>query len=276
MVGEGVPSLFKVGTPVSFSNFGCYREYMVVKAKGCVPIPSAKPEFLPLLVSATTASLALECVGDMKSGETVLVTAAAGGTGQFAVQLAKLAGNHVIGTCSTSEKVEFLKSLGCDRVINYKTENVFEVLKQEYPKGIDLVYESIGGTMFDTCVNNLAIKGRLIIIGMISGYQDGTAWEAKGDKSRTPLAAKLLAKSASVRGFFLNHYWDKYPQHLQQLARLVSEGKLISHVDASRPFVGIESVADAVDYMYSGKNVGKVVVAMHPDVPHPAHKKAHL
>jgi len=62
-------------------------------------------------------------------------TAAAGGTGQFAVQLAKLAGNHVIGTCSSRDKVEFLKRLGCDRVINYKEEDVYSVLQKEYPKG---------------------------------------------------------------------------------------------------------------------------------------------
>lgn len=82
-----------------------------------------------------TASIALEQVGQMKSGQTVLVTAAAGGTGVFAVQLAKLAGNHVIGTCSSDEKIGMLKQLGCDRVINYKKENFAKVLKTEYPQG---------------------------------------------------------------------------------------------------------------------------------------------
>ncbi len=85
----------------------------------------------------------------MKTGETVLVTAAAGGTGQFAVQLAKLAGNTVIATCSTPEKVKLLKELGCDRVINYKTENLEQVLKSEYPNGVDIVYESVGGETFN-------------------------------------------------------------------------------------------------------------------------------
>jgi len=72
------------------------------------------------------------------TGETVLVTAAAGGTGQFAVQLAKLAGCHVIGTCSSPSKVKLLKELGCDRVINYNEEKLGQVLKAEYPKGLYL------------------------------------------------------------------------------------------------------------------------------------------
>jgi len=71
----------------------------------------------------------------MKTNLKVLVTAAAGGTGVFAVQLAKLAGNHVIGTCSSDEKIQMLKQLGCDRVINYKKENMAQVLKTEYPDG---------------------------------------------------------------------------------------------------------------------------------------------
>ena len=70
----------------------------------------------------------------MTSKETVLVTAAAGGTGQFAVQLAKAAGNHVIATCSSSDKAELLKRLGADRVINYRSEDVGAVLRKEYPK----------------------------------------------------------------------------------------------------------------------------------------------
>ena len=76
----------------------------------------------------------LQVVGQMGNGETVLVTAAAGGTGQFVVQLAKAAGNHVIATCGGADKAALLKQLGADRVINYREESVKDVLKQEYPK----------------------------------------------------------------------------------------------------------------------------------------------
>ena len=134
---------------------------------------------LPLIVSGLTASLSLEFVGRMSSNETVLVTAAAGATGSFAVQLAKLNGNHVIGTCSSDEKGRFLTQLGCDRVVNYRKEKLGDVLKREYPKGVDLVYECVGGDMYDTCVQNLAVKGRIVVIGMISGYEDQSTWANK-------------------------------------------------------------------------------------------------
>jgi hypothetical protein len=106
----------------------------------------------------------------MKSQEVVLVTAAAGGTGHIAVQLAKLAGNHVIGTCSSEAKAQLLRELGCDREINYRTEDLDRVLKQEYPKGINLVFDCVGKEVFDTCVDNLAVRGRLVAIGFISEY----------------------------------------------------------------------------------------------------------
>lgn len=77
---------------------------------------------------------------------------------------------------------------------------------------VDLVYESVGGTTFEVCVNNLAVKGRLIIIGMISGYQDGSTWSASSGNinSNLSLSARLLPKSASVRGFFLPHYFGAF------------------------------------------------------------------
>lgn len=189
------------------------------------------------------------------------MTAAAGGTGTFAVQLAKLAGNHVIGTCRGRVKAQFLKDLGCDRVIDYTAENLGQILKNEYPKGIDLVYESVGGKIFEDCIENLAVHGRLVVIGMISGYKDGSAWR-EGADARMPLPARLLSKSASMRGFLLPHYRDRFSSHLKKLVGLVMEGKIKSAVDegALKRFVGVESVPDAVEYLYTGKNAGKVVV----------------
>lgn len=121
--------------PVAYMQYGAFGEYHILNEKSAIPVPDLRKEYVTLLVSGLTAAIALEKVGEIKSGEKVLVTAAAGGTGQFAVQLAKLAGCHVIGTCSSQSKVEFLKSLGCDRVVNYNEESLADVLKQEYPNG---------------------------------------------------------------------------------------------------------------------------------------------
>jgi len=77
-----------------------------------------------------------------------------------------------------------------------------------------------------------------------------------------PLQAELLRKSASVRGFYLNDYVDKWPSHMMQLSKLVQQGKLQSVVDETK-FIGLEQIADAIDHMYSGNNIGKVVVQLH-------------
>ncbi len=241
---------------VTFNLGGGYREYNCLPARHVIPVPAATPEALTVAVSGLTASIALSETGQMGSGETVMVTAAAGGTGQYAVQLAKLAGNHVIATCGTPEKVEFLKGLGCDRVINYREENVKRVLRDEYPDGINLVYESVGGTLFDTCVRALALQGRLIIIGFISEYLEGP------QPVRQPrIYAHLLTKSASVRAFFLPHFFRHYYAHTKRLFQLIGDGKLHVAVDPT-PYEGLAAIPDAVEYLHSGKSMGKVVVRL--------------
>ncbi|KAG4401150.1 hypothetical protein GLYMA_07G211500v4 [Glycine max] len=120
------------------------------------------------------------------------------------VQLAKLAGNTVVATCGGGAKAKLLKELGVDRVIDYHSEDVKTVLREEFPKGIDIIYESVGGDMLNLCLNALAVHGRLIVIGMISQYQGEKGWTP----SKYPgLLEKLLAKSQTVLRSL------KYPSH---------------------------------------------------------------
>ena len=149
--------------------------------------------------------------------------------------------------------MKYLQSIGCDRVINYKTEDMRQVLRTEFPKGVNMVYESVGGAMFDTCVDSLAVGGRLIVIGFISGYKDQSGWTKAGQAKRAaqsedehkseggkpkgpsghgaPLPVKLLAKSASVRGFFLNNFAEQWAPHMQKLGGMVMAGELTNGLD---------------------------------------------
>ncbi|XP_008848895.1 prostaglandin reductase 3 [Nannospalax galili] len=272
-LGLSASTRYTVGQAVAYVTLasGSFAEYTVVPASIATPVPSVKPEYLTLLVSGTTAYISLKELGKLSEGKKVLVTAAAGGTGQFAVQLSKMAKCHVIGTCSSDEKLAFLKSLGCSRPINYKTEPLRAVLKQEYPDGIDVIYESVGGAMFDLAVDSLATKGHLIVIGFISGYQSPTGLSPVKAGS---LPAKLLKKSASVQGFFLNHYFSEYQAAMKHLLELYARGDLICEVDLGHlapegRFIGLDSVFRAVDYMYMGKNTGKIVV----ELPHSVNSK---
>jgi len=254
-VGDEVTA-FKVGDPVmTLATGGGYREYNVVPAKWGFSVPAISPEIMTLVLSGLTASFGLEIVGEMGQDETVLITAAAGGTGHIAVQLAKMAGNHVIGTCGSPEKADFLKSLGCDRVVQYKEEDLDTVLKNEYPNGVNLVYESVGRDMFDTCVKHLAIRGRLVIIGYVTEYKDTAEYV-----NRPRIYTRLLLKSASIRSMFLNHFLrDHMAAHMARLGSLLQEGKLTVQIDPTE-FHGMDSIIDAVNYMQAGKSNGKLVV----------------
>ncbi|KAF1788410.1 Polyketide synthase, enoylreductase domain [Phytophthora cactorum] len=217
-IGEDVTNV-KVGDAVAYQKFGAFAEYVEVHSANLIKTPELSP------------------IGEMKTNETVFVSAAAGGTGQYVVQLAKLAGNHVIGTCSSDEKVEHLKKLGCDRVINYTKEDVDA---------------TVGGDMFKAVTDNLAVHARVIVFGYISGYH--------GDKSAEPMLVnqlnpKLLVKSASVRGFLLHNHGKFIPSHIERLLKLMTEGKLNPGVDSTE-FRGLESIPEAIDYMYERKNMG--------------------
>lgn len=254
----------KVGQAVGYLQAGSFAEYVLISEKQAVPLPSALPEYLPLFVCGLTAAISLDKLGNLKPNDVVLVTAAAGGTGQFAVQLAKLSGCHVIGTCSDQDKVNFLKSIGCDRPVDYTKEDLAKVLKDEYSKGIDLVFECVGGEMFETCLKALKVKGQIIPIGFISGYQSDSG-EPGNQFTTHQLLKYILGNSISVRGFLLGQWSSDIPEFIGKLIRLLAEGKIKSVVDNGKsspkgPFKGLEAIPDAVDFMYSKKNIGKIYV----------------
>jgi len=252
-IGDGVENL-KVGDAILSLTDGGFRDYFHMKARHAIPLPQASPEAVSLAISGLTASIALEHTGNMTSGETVLVTAAAGGTGSIAVQLAKIAGNTVIGTCGNDDKVAFLESIGCDRPINYRSEDLKRVLKSEFPDGIDIVFECVGGEMFDLAVKALAVHGRLIVIGAISEYEEGPQ-----AVTRPRIGYSLMNKSASIRAFWLMNFFKQASEHMPKLLKLVAEGKLKLSADDTT-FKGAAGTLDAMEYMYAGKNIGKVVV----------------
>jgi len=253
--GAAIPPL---GSPVATLEYGAFSEYGILKASRLIRLPEASGEMVALLTSGLTASIALEVAG-MKRRKTVLVTAAAGGTGQFAVQLAKVAGKHVIATCGTPEKADLLRSLGADRIVQYKgpqREDLGKVLRREYKRGVDLVYDGVGGQMFENAVNNLAIGGKLLVIGQIGGGNYTTGWKPSMHKG---VNEKLLWKSGSVEGFFLLHHAKRFSRHLQNLVSLYQSGQLKVAMDPTN-FEGLESVVGAVEHLHSGRSQGKVVV----------------
>jgi NADPH-dependent curcumin reductase CurA len=253
-IGPGV-SGFEIGDRVVTSKLGNgYREYQVAHARRVIQVRTASPEIVTLIPTGVSALVALEQVAELKSGETVIVSAAAGGLGHMVVQLAKLAGNHVIGVTSSDAKRALLEEIGCDRVINHRAEDLRGVLAREYPKGVDVAYDSVGGEIFDAFLDHLAIHGRLIISGHTSDFD-------KPDEPvpQSRLYRKLYWKSASVRAFLNPQFPEFFDDAARRILELHASGKLRALVDPT-PFRGLESACDAVEHLLSGKNCGKVVI----------------
>ncbi|ORZ39639.1 hypothetical protein BCR44DRAFT_1538851 [Catenaria anguillulae PL171] len=208
-VGSAVRNI-RLGQSVGTMMYGAFSEYLVIPEPLLFPLPNLATEGLGIMVNGLTAYLALHKAANLQPTDTVLVTGAMGATGQIAVQVAKAHGCHVIGTCGSDAKATELKALGVDRCVNYKTEDVGEVLRKEYKRGVDVVFEGIGGKMLQAIVPNLAVRGRLLIIGAVSSYgTDGNFDETWTDKVPT---YELLRKSAQVVGFFLNHFSKDIPE----------------------------------------------------------------
>lgn len=256
---------YAVGDAVCFVG-SAFSEYSLCKAATLWKVPEATPEYVGLRISGLTACAMLEQTGKLQEGETVLITAAAGGAGHFAVQFAKLAGCRVIGTCGSEEKAEVLRSLGCDHVINYKNEDVAAEIKRFAPNGLDAALEGVGGKMLQIALDNLTPKGRLLQIGYISEYPHNP--EAKAESSKNEVdASDLFWNSKTITRGQQTIYGNAWPKDYGAVANckdrvlgLYEEGKLRSLVDDKAKFVGLETVTDAINHMLSSKTIGKVVV----------------
>ncbi|NBU24166.1 MAG: alcohol dehydrogenase [Gammaproteobacteria bacterium] len=255
-VGPDVESL-RVGDAVATSRLGSgYREYQVAPAARALRVAAPTPEILALIPSGISALVGLEKIGEARPGDTVAVSAAAGGLGHFVVQLAKLRGCHVIGITGDASKLPLLRALGVDRAIDHRSEDLREVLAREYPRGLDVAYDSVGGEVFDAFVDHLAIRGRLVISGHTSDFDREVELVAQPRIYR-----KLYWKSASVRGFQNQAFPEFFDEAAQRLLALHAEGRLQVHIEP-RPFVGLGQVADAVEWLLAGRSRGKVVVSL--------------
>lgn len=248
---------YKEGDAVATWKVGNgYRDFQVTDVNRLYKIREASPEILTLIPTGVSGMVGLERVGEMKSGETIAVSAAAGGLGHIVVQVAKRAGNHVIGLAGSEDKCALLRKLGCDRPINYRTEDIGQILKTEYPRGLDIAYDSVGGATFDALLDNLAVKGRLVI----SGYTSEVGKPPQTVTAPRPWT-KLYFKSASIRGFINPHFQEFWPDAAHRLLDAHYSGGITVLVDPTA-FIGLESIPDAVDYLMAGKNSGKVVIRL--------------
>jgi len=257
-VGPGVTGL-AVGDAVATIRFtGGYREANIAPAGQFVRVPAPTREWLTLASTGVSALLALEHTGALQDGETVAISAAAGGLGHLLVQLALRRGCHVVAVCGGPTKAAFVYRLGAQRVIDYHTEDVGAVLAAEYPNRIDVAIDTIGGAVFDSFVANLAVHGRLVAGGAASDL-DGRPEIVAAPR----IVHQLYYKAASVRGFMNGLLPELWPAARERLFALRDAGRL--EVTFDEPVLsGLPQVYDAVERLLSGASMGKVVVALDP------------
>lgn len=253
-VGRDVQG-FAPGDAVASMRFRSgYREVNIAPASQFAKLPDAGPDSLALASTGVAALLALEHAGQLKDGETVAVSAAAGGLGHLIVQLAKLRGCRVIAVCGGADKAAFVAGLGADRVIDYRSEDVAGTLAAEFPDAIDVAVDTVGGNIFDAFAANLAPHGRLVV--------SGAAQDMETPALAPRIALMIYYKAARIQAYqngLVQHLW---PGARARLFALHSAGAL--KVTCGGGFCGIEAIYDAVEFLLSGRSIGKVAVDLSP------------
>ena len=200
-------------------------------------------------VVGLTAYFGMKHVGRPFPGDTVVVTGAAGGVGAVAVQIAKLGGCRVIGIAGGTDKCRMLvDELGADAAIDYKTQDVAAELERVAPKGVDVVWDNVGGTMLNTILAHLAVHARVVICGGISRSKTG------GMPVGPENYFNLVFKRATMSGILLNDYEKEFAEGRARLADWLATGKLSAREDIQE---GFENAPKTLMRLFSGANVGK-------------------
>ena len=251
-VGAGVTDIAVGDRVLGSTGHGTAREYIAVPAKQLVKIPE-KLDFeraAGLTVTYGTTLYALRERAQLKSGETLAVLGASGGVGLAAIEIGKIMGARVIACASSAEKLDFARAHGADETVNYASEDLRGALKRlGGERGIDVVYDPVGGPYAEPAVRSLGWEGRYLVIGF-----------AAGEIPKLPLNLVLL-KSCDIRGVIWGAWVARNPQGqralMTDIVRWCAEGKLSGHVHAVYP---LAEIATALKAIADRKAMGKIVL----------------
>jgi NADPH-dependent curcumin reductase CurA len=204
-------------------------------------------------ITGLTAYFGLLDVGRVTEGDAVVVSAAAGATGSVVGQLARIRGaSRVVGLAGSPEKCSWLvDELGFDEAINYKTDDVSARLRAACPGGIDLYFDNVGGGLLDIALAQLALRGRVVLCGAISGYND------RGGIVGPKNYRNLIPRRGRMEGFIVLDYAHRYGQAQAELAGWVGAGKIKFRTHIVE---GLEQAPSALNLLFTGENTGKVIV----------------
>jgi NADPH-dependent curcumin reductase CurA len=205
-----------------------------------------------------TAYFGLEKIGNVKPGETVVVSGAAGATGSVAGQIAKIKGARVVGIAGSDEKCEWLKSeLKFDEALNYKSATFREDFKKATPKFVDVYWDNVGGEILELALGRAAFKSRFIMCGSISGY-NSTGKESAGIRN----LFNVVAQRIRMEGFIVFDFMSEYGPARKEISQWLTEGKLKRKETIVKGGLGVAE--QAIRDLFDGKNTGKLLVEVKP------------
>ena len=249
---------FKKGDKVS--GLTGLQDYVLIDAKEArsfQKLPSipflSDTNFLGLLgINGLTAYFGLLEIGKPQSGETLVVSAAAGATGSIVGQIGKIHGCRVVGIAGSDDKCKWIKDeLGFDAAINYKNPGWKQQLAAATPNGIDVDFENVGGEIMQAVLDRMNLHGRVILCGLISGYtQEDPAMASFG---------QVLMKRLRIEGFIILDYASRFMDAGKQLGMWKMMGKL---KDRQTIVIGLEKAPEAINMLFEGKNIGKLIVEL--------------
>ena len=245
---------FKVGDFVS--GWGGVQEYSISDGKNYSIIKDKNNpihRYLGALgMPGMTAYFGIINEGKIKSGDIVLVSAAAGAVGSLVGQIAKIKGCKVIGIAGGNEKCKYVKDqLGFDEVIDYKNDNIYSALKKYCPEGIDVYFDNVGGEILDAALAKLKMNARIVICGAISQYNNTS--RTKGPSNYL----SLLVNRATMSGMVVFDYKNDYPMAINQISEWFKQGKLKSNESI---FQGIDNFYEVFLKLFNGNKRGKLIL----------------
>jgi NADPH-dependent curcumin reductase CurA len=207
-------------------------------------------------VTGLTAWFGLTEIGQPKAGDTVLVSGAAGATGSVVVQVAKALGCKVIGIAGGAEKCGWVvEQAGADACIDYRAGNVARQIREHAPKGVNVVFENVGGEILDAALANLALRARVVLCGGISSYNDTAEDRSPGLRNYM----NLTVMRGRMEGFIILDFAKRYGEGVAELAKLMAAGKLKTAEDVAH---GFENCPATLRRLFEGKNFGKQLLRL--------------
>jgi len=234
-----------------------WQSHPVIEAADARPVdPAIGPlsTFLGILgMPGLTAYAGLLRLGEPKSGDTVLVSAASGAVGSLVGQIAKIKGCRVIGIAGAPDKCAWVKEVaGFDDVVSYKTDDLRSGLDRACPDGIDVYFDNVGGDTLQAAMERLAVGARVVLCGLMAQYNCD-------EMPPGPNPAFIIKARATVRGMVVYDHEDLRPEMVDQVSRWLREDKIQYLEDRTE---GLENAGAAFSRLMQGKNVGKAIVVV--------------